>query len=267
MDLHQNMARGIVFFQKTHFRGHFPRRIHLTPPSRIFYNYCIFNILQSFYHLSFLPDSRGKTRTTVSPSVRRLAPSAPLPTRKIRTRITPVSRGRVPWCGPVAVGRDVPIAPPRHRRGARLGIEHTLRVLHAAALSAARCAAGPRTRRDVIIASPLRTQYSHGALPGRCDGRPPGLPARALPPVHTREVHPTPKNRLRWLIAFALLYIPPRRSLCPFVLKHRARRHATAAVRGMASLPLASPPSCGMAVGRDVGGRASRLAPYRQYQR
>ena len=29
---------------------------------------------------------------------------------------------RAPWCGPVAVGRDVPIAPPRHRRGARLGI-------------------------------------------------------------------------------------------------------------------------------------------------
>ena len=29
---------------------------------------------------------------------------------------------RAPVPGPVAVGRDVPIAPPRHRRGARLGI-------------------------------------------------------------------------------------------------------------------------------------------------
>ena len=76
-----------------------------------------------------------------------------LASRIFRTRI---ARAHLA-CG-LAVGRDVPIAPPCHRRGARLGIGHTLRVLHAAALSAARCAAGPHTRRD---------------------GRPPGLPARA----------------------------------------------------------------------------------------
>ena len=46
------------------------------------------------------------------------------------------------------------------RRGAWLGIVHTLRVLHAAALSAARCAAGPRTRRDVMIAPPLPTRIT-----------------------------------------------------------------------------------------------------------
>ena len=54
--------------------------------------------------------------------------------------------------------------------------------------------------------------------------------------------HYTREIRLRWLTAFVLLYIAPRRSLCPFVLKHRARRHATAAVRGLASRPLAVPP-------------------------
>ena len=130
MDWSQNMARGIVFFKKLIFGVIFLEGYTLPPPSRIFYNYRIFNILQSFYHLSFLPDSRGKTRTTVSPSVRRLAPYRHY-TRKIRTRITPVSRGRVPWCGPVAVGRDawppppvgVPTLPARAvapRRGARL---------------------------------------------------------------------------------------------------------------------------------------------------
>ena len=62
-----------------------------------------------------------------------------------------------------------------HRRGAWLSIVHTLRVLHAAALSAARCAAGPRTRRDAW---------------------PPGLPARAAithAPRGTR-IYPRPRG-------------------------------------------------------------------------
>ena len=113
------------------------------------------------------------------------------------TRITPPVRpARTPWscavvrsrCGtarclaanarggfptlPARAAALLPVAA-RHR-GARLGIPHTLRVLHAAALSAARCAAGPRTRRDVMIAPPLhpRNSHDHGerALPGRRDG-------------------------------------------------------------------------------------------------
>ena len=95
-----------------------------------------------------------------------------LASRKIRTRITH---------GHGAMRRDGDIAPYRHYtrvgcaaiypralpgcRGARLGIVHTLRVLHAAALSAARCAAGPRTRRDVMIAPPLRTATGHAHCP------------------------------------------------------------------------------------------------------
>ena len=104
-------------------------------------------------------------------------------------------------CG-LAVGRDVPIAPPCHRRGARLGIEHTLRVLHAAALSAARCAAGPRTRRDVIIAPPLRTQYSHAHYPS---GAMVGRRASRLAPYrhYARDIrhHYTRNIRTRWLTA------------------------------------------------------------------
>ena len=53
-------------------------------------------------------------------------------------------------------------------------------------------------------------------LPGRRDGRPPGLPARALPPLHPRG------SRTRPQTIFVLLYIPSLRSLCPFVLKIRA---------------------------------------------
>ena len=54
------------------------------------------------------------------------------------------------------------MSPSRRRAiGAVRGLAsvHTLRVLHAAALSAARCAAGPRTRRDVMIAPPLTTAH------------------------------------------------------------------------------------------------------------
>ena len=73
------------------------------------------------------------------------------------------------------------LAPPpvaaRHR-GAWLGIVHTLRVLHAAALSAARCAAEPRTRRDVMIAPPFRPRITRAARWGH----------RALPPLHPRGV-------------------------------------------------------------------------------
>ena len=39
-----------------------------------------------------------------------------------------VSRRHAPRACPVAVGRDVPIAPPRHRRGARLCFPHTPRA-------------------------------------------------------------------------------------------------------------------------------------------
>ena len=77
-----------------------------------------------------------------------------------------------------------------HRRGARFGIVHTLRVLHAAALSAARCAAGPRTRRDVMIAPPLPTRITRAHYPGGAMGtsRPtaitPGSRPTAITPAH-----------------------------------------------------------------------------------
>ena len=132
----------------------------------------------------------------MSPSRRRaIGAVRGLASRKIRTRITH---------GHGAMRRDGDIAPYRHYtrvgcaaiypralpgcRGTRLGIMHTLRVLHAAALSAARCAAGPRTRRDVMIAPPFtHAQYSHAhyprALPAVAHRRAPSLwRGKAAPP-------------------------------------------------------------------------------------
>ena len=123
-----------------------------------------------------------------APPVPRRHALPPLPTRgahAITRQYSHADYARVPWCGPVAVGRDVPIAPPRHRRGARLGIPRTLRVLHASALSAARCAAGPRTRRDVIIAPP----FTHAHYPWRIT-RAARWGHRALPPLHSRIMPP-----------------------------------------------------------------------------
>ncbi len=112
------------------------------------------------------------------------------------------SRSRTPFPPPAPSARfhprPCPIAVPRcgrarcpHRaaapwRGARLGIEHTLRVLHAAALSAARCAAGPLIRRDVIIAPPLRTQYSHAHYPA-----PPTVGSPHPPGSHPSSITPS----------------------------------------------------------------------------
>ena len=101
-----------------------------------------------------------------------------------RPRPVAMRAARAPWSGPVAVGRDVPIAPPRHRRGARLGTVHTLRVLHAAA-----CQRGLPARAAIPHGHGARALPVSARHPGRRDGRPPGLPARALPPLHTRNSH------------------------------------------------------------------------------
>ena len=51
----------------------------------------------------------------------KFARALPVAARHRGARHGIVRTSRAPWCGPVAVGRDVPIAPPRQRRGARLG--------------------------------------------------------------------------------------------------------------------------------------------------
>ena len=128
-------------------------------------------------------------RGAIPVDVRR-SPSPPSPSRAAWhpakfARALPTATGR---CGAMGTSRPTAITPawsappfiyPRALPGcrdARLGIVHTLRVLHAAALSAARCAAGPRTRRDVMIAPPFtHAQYSHAHYP------------RALPAVAHRR--------------------------------------------------------------------------------
>ena len=84
----------------------------------------------------------------------------------------------------------------------RLGIPHTLRVLHAAALSAARCAAGPHTRRDdrppglparaAIYPRKIRTQYSHAHYPGGAMGtsRPTAITPRKIRTQYSHAHYP-----------------------------------------------------------------------------
>ena len=69
----------------------------------------------------------------------------------------------------MAVGRDVPIAPPRHRRGARLCISRTL------ARPTLAVSAPPRAPLRPVSAPPLRTRITRAARWGH----------RALPPLHT----------------------------------------------------------------------------------
>ena len=63
------------------------------------------------------PVPRRRAQHSCGLAVGRDVPIAPPRPRRPPRVPLPVPRG----CGPVAVGRDVPIAPPRHRRGARLG--------------------------------------------------------------------------------------------------------------------------------------------------
>ena len=98
--------------------------------------------------------------------------------------------------------------------------------MHAAALSAARCAAGPCTRRDVMIAPPLPTATDARALPGRRDGdiapyrplhpqyshapRGQPLPTRITPAIFARGGSP-PRPTVIIPAKFARGGSPPRR--------------------------------------------------------
>ena len=143
--------------------------------------------------------------------------------RGLASRAIPVARSprpEPPSC-PVAVpccGRARCLAawPPGSRRRAwrlatavrSLASSTTLRVLHAAALSAVRCAAGPRIRRDGDIA-PYRhyTRVVYGTLPGRRDDRPrpPRLPSRPPPglPARAAARDGSPPRCAAWQVAHA----------------------------------------------------------------
>ena len=129
----------------------------------------------------------------------------------------------------------------RHR-GARLGIPHTLRVLHAAALSAAWCAAGPRTRRDVMIAPPFtRALYPGGAMG---TSRPTAIThawvTRALP-THGAPRHHTRNIRMRITPPVRPRPCPPPCGLASRALAVRPRRALAARPRRAPSCP-AGPP-------------------------
>ena len=118
---------------------------------------------------------------------------------------------------------------------------------------------------------PCPVARSRGAVPLRSGeiehkgGEPPRAITTALLVIFmVFNVFPrNPKN-------FVLLSIPSLRSLCSFVLKHRARRHAHGALRTQYSHAWDARPrgdAAHYAGGAMLGRRASRLAPYRHYTR
>ena len=157
-------------------------------------------------------------------------------------------RHRAPWCGPVAVGRDVPIAPPRRWRGERLGIVQNshahlcvrratavrtplpMRIFRTRITRAARCphrAAAPapvaarHSRRHAIgavrgLAScEIRTQYSHAHYPRGAMGtsRPTAI-THAPSPAHRPWRLATP----RWLTSGCRTFRP----LCSYTSRSKA---------------------------------------------
>ena len=120
---------------------------------------------------------------------------------------------------PVAVGRDVPIAPPRHRRGARLGIPHLCR-----APSPPRCAAWHRAHAESIACrgSVRGTVRGRAAHPARCHDRaaiyPRAIFARAFMHGHgamRRDGDIAPYRHYARMVRtaiFARHYAPPERT-------------------------------------------------------
>ena len=92
--------------------------------------------------------------------------------RGFASRALVARTARTPWCGPVAVGRDAwpPLPVAARHRSTRLCIVHTLRVLHAVACQRGLPARDTVRGRDAQPARcHNRAAITHGALPGRRD--------------------------------------------------------------------------------------------------
>ena len=108
----------------------------------------------------------GLLARTLAPSPRSMP--APRPCSHPSRALAP----RAPSPCPVAVGRDVPIAPPRHRRGARLGIPPPsrgsrcgrARCPHRAAAPSARCVAWLPAPRAACAVEPFKIERSGSHL-------------------------------------------------------------------------------------------------------
>ena len=246
--LEPKYGAGNRFFSKNFFPGHFLRRIHLTPPPprqesfiiivfSISYN--CFTTFPPFLIRAKIPPAKG-----YCPGVRRLAPSAPLPTRNTPVHYpggAMVGRHR-PWGLPTLPARALP---PLHTQNSHADyarvplpcaplVRHggRARCPHRAAAPSARCAAWhPAPSPCGMVA---RAVVRHGGAPRfrGAGGDPDAAPCtaiggarrrprqnsqrvllvmptahyarvvrtaarwghRALPPLHTREVHPTPQK-------------------------------------------------------------------------
>ena len=157
---------GNRFFSKTFFRVIFLEEYTLPPRQESFIIIAFSISYNRFttFHFSLIRAEKREQR--YCPCVRHLAPYRHY-TRKIRTRITPVSHGRVPWCGPVAVGRDawppppvgVPTLPARAvapRRGARLDNPRPRRASPS-------CGSRPTAHYPRVMHTPLHPRITRAA--------------------------------------------------------------------------------------------------------
>ena len=139
----------------------------------------------------------------------------------------------VPWCGPVAVGRDVPIAPhrpvavhptPRSLRPCPLP-QYDAAALLRVRVTGRRCARRRPLKTLSVCYSPcpraLSHAHAHAHYPPRITraarwsaAGPPDSRPTAITPA--KFVIPTARGDSP---LFVFLSIPSRRSLCPFVLK------------------------------------------------
>ncbi len=144
------------------------------------------SLLAPYRHYAPSTLARGGSPPSLLAPYRHYAPSPPLSRpRQVHLPYGPIAV-HLPY-GPVAVGRDVPIAPPRHRRGARLGLPHP----------SPSCCAPPPRRAPLCAPHITPAHYLGGAMetsrptaitPPRRDPslmlpRPRTPPLAALPPA------------------------------------------------------------------------------------
>ena len=126
----------------------------------------------------------GAMRTSRPTAITPAWGAPPLHTRNSHTIYTALGAHRLcPVVRPVAVGRDVPIAPPRHRRGARLGIPRTLRACRGSVRGTARGRAAHPARCHNRAAI-THAKFERGGSPPRPTAITHAIFARGVLPRH-----------------------------------------------------------------------------------
>ena len=218
-------------------------------------------------------------------------PHRPCPPTVRARRAHPLGpRGRAPWCGPVAVGRDVPIAPPRHSAVRGLACAPwcgmaVRTVAWAPVVTGRRALRGYRGRTETPQQNSQRVLLAifHAHYPGGAMGtsRPTAItPAWGAPPFPTRITRAArclaagpPGSRRRAPARCAALHPAHAESFAcrgsvRGTVRGRAahpprRRHSPVAARH--SRPAVGPPDPGRK--KRKRGNVLRFPPFRVYRR